>query len=175
MDLNMSRIPLHPKRALDPHLCCCARCGKDTNALTVGHIKKGKSSKGWVYFQAGDRWKTESKLDETLSDVQDLEEGERVPDFSFCDSCRAEITEQKKEVEENGGVYFRCVGCQAEGVIKGTTPFAKHVREVQQRMENAKHRIHDGWWTTASQLKGNDHRYLPLGTEINCKMHEGAL
>lgn len=136
---------------------------------------KGKDDQGrWIYYQQGSRGKVEKELGYQLSDCVGVEEGEKVPDSAPCEKCKKDIEVQSAEVER-GGVYFKCVGCGARGVIKAEAAFAKQVREIQQRNDNKVRKIVDGWWTTASQLRGNDKIYLKMGTEITCKMHVGAV
>ena len=45
----------------------------------------------------------------------------------LCPACEKEL-EEHAEVVKQGGVYWKCVDCPAEGVIRGTSDFAKAVR-----------------------------------------------
>lgn len=130
----MSMIPLHPTRALDPHLTYCPRCGGDTDEITVGHLWKVKTSKGWLYFNRGELRKALVSAGfnahaYNLTDAIDVKENERVPSPTLCNNCQKEMVEFKKEVEA-GGVYFRCTKCLTHGVIKAGTTMAVAVREA---------------------------------------------
>lgn len=57
-----------------------------------------------------------------------LARNESIP-CELCDDCQKEIREHQQIVAD-GGVYFRCLQCKAEGVIK-PNEFTKHVRESQ--------------------------------------------
>jgi hypothetical protein len=51
----------------------------------------------------------------------------------LCDDCEKELIEFKSIVE-NGGIYFRCAQCKADGVIKlndNTRSLIEEVREKQ--------------------------------------------
>jgi hypothetical protein len=127
-------IPLDPEKGLDPHMCYCMRCGNDTNSLTVGALRKATLSDGRVVYAqrgAGQR-KTRADLhkqgiNERL-EWKELDEREKVPDPNFCDSCREELQKWADIVRE-GGVYFRCKECSANGVIYGDTDVARATRE----------------------------------------------
>lgn len=126
----MTNIPLNSEGGIEPHLTFCPRCGGETNELTLGVVFKGKDRQGrWHYYNQGQRRRVEKKLGEILSDVQHVEEHERVPASQPCPACQKEMREFAAEVEA-GGVYFRCAECGAMGVVKGGTEFAAAVREA---------------------------------------------
>jgi len=170
----MSNIPLHHERGLDPHLCFCQRCGGKTNAITVGVVMKGKSSKGVHYYQQGRRGEVEKSIDEQLSDVVCVEEHERVPDTHNCEKCQTELNEHKRIVED-GGVFFKCKTCDATGVLRAKSQLAIEVRrEVQRTADkeaaaNEKAKFHDDWYTAR---QGTGSTYIQCGVEFdNCKQH----
>lgn len=137
----MSQIPLHPDRALDPHLCYCPRCGGESNSLTIGHLKKalisrtpdGKPVSGekqYVYANRGKTTQTAREMEKkgwTIGMWEEVEEHEKVPG-DICDDCCSELAEWD-QIIKNGGIYWRCKSCEKQGVIKPSAPICKAVRE----------------------------------------------
>ena len=127
----MSNIPLHPTRALDPHLTYCPKCGGDGKGLTVGHLFAFVDRQDRIVccYNRGDREKTKRSNHGHLDgyDTREVREGERVPDNQICDTCEKEAAEHRAIVEA-GGVYFKCDQCHQTGVIKDSE-FAKDVRK----------------------------------------------
>jgi hypothetical protein len=60
--------------------------------------------------------------------VGEIGENDRLPASEPCDACKAEIAEHKRLVAE-GGVYWRCLKCGSEGVIKDSE-FAQNIRKM---------------------------------------------
>ena len=135
------RIPLHPTRALDPHLTICPICGDKTNSLVIGHTRKAKLPNGkTVYCTRGQEDSLKRKLVDQgiLHSIRDrlewkqLDEMERVPDPEPCEKCKAEIQkEQNMLIEEvaAGGVYFRCLQCKCQGAFTKESDIAVEVRK----------------------------------------------
>ncbi len=134
--MNHGSIPLDPDKGLDPHMMFCSRCGGESNALTIGALRKAKLADGrWIFSQADQRNKTAKNLIDqgiirTRYDLDwiKLDEDERVPDPTPCDDCQQEL-KQWADLVAQGGVYFRCKTCSATGVIKPGTDLAVAVRE----------------------------------------------
>lgn len=130
--MNNSRIPIHPKRGLDPHLTYCLRCGGETNELTIGHLKLATLRDGRKFFYNYGKKKQAladiGVFESDVIDTRDVEEYEKVPASQPCDACQKEIALHKEEVRK-GGVYFRCKECGKSGVIRAEAEFSKMVRE----------------------------------------------
>lgn len=127
-------IPIHPDRALDPHLCVCPHCGKENGEIAVGHTFVGKTPTGQkVYFARGRRRRVETELRVQLMDVREVREHEKIPG-SPCDECREAMNAERalfSEAMRQGGVAFRCSACGLGGVIRrneGSEGFCDMVR-----------------------------------------------
>jgi hypothetical protein len=124
-------IRLHPQKGLNPRMTFCPRCGKDGDELILLGLNDGVYScefcgqkhigrpTGGKCQQCGRRqsWKRE----------RTVEEHERIPG-SLCGPCKNEAAEHARIVAE-GGVYWACKDCHAQGVIK-SSPFAERVRKA---------------------------------------------
>jgi hypothetical protein len=129
-------IPVHPERGLDPHLSFCPRCGGETNAIAIGHIKKAELPNGQlVYAQKGKQSNIMKQLREQNMigwnerlDWRDLGENERIPDSEVCEKCKTEI-EEWADLVKAGGAYMKCSACGCNGVIKPGTELAEAVRK----------------------------------------------
>lgn len=130
------QIPLHPTRALDPHMTYCPHCGGEGSGITIGHMRKARTKHGWVYAIRGQTLRLAQRLvaQGVINNQYDLKwmdtrEGEKIPDTQPCNKCKKEI-EEHAAIVRAGGVYFRCSNCNATGVINATSEFAKAVRET---------------------------------------------
>ena len=128
-------IPIDPDKGLDPHLMFCARCGGESNALTIGAMRKAEVEDGkFVYAMRGKTTLTGKDLEKAgaIANRHDLRWGklddyERVPDPEPCAKCHTELKEWAELVAE-GGVYCQCSQCTMKGVIKPGTELAEAVR-----------------------------------------------
>lgn len=115
---NEPGIILHPKKGINPHLGMCPRCGKDSGEILLF----GKANKIYKYDDCNVMhigYPTRGVCPKCKSKViyqRELEDHERVA-AGLCDECRKEVEEHKRIVED-GGVYFRCLACRKEGVIR---------------------------------------------------------
>lgn len=127
-------IPLHPTRALDPHLTYCPRCGGDGTGIVIGHIfvahVPGHPEQIITCWSRGKGKQVREELDRRNIpfDTREAEDGEKLPAAEPCPKCQEEIALHRSIVEA-GGVYYRCRVCGCSGVIRGDDPLAKHVRE----------------------------------------------
>jgi len=128
-------IPIDPEKGLDPHLMFCARCGGESNALTIGAMRKAQLDDGrWTYAMRGKGRLAAKDLEDAgvitnrhnLKWIE-LDERERVPDPEPCSKCKEELEEWAKLVAE-GGVYCQCAQCSMKGVIRPDTVLANAVR-----------------------------------------------
>lgn len=132
--MSDDQIPIDPKRGLDPRLCYCTRCGNDTGSLSVGDVRKAELDNGQVVYAS--RGKGQKNVSAQLKrqgyikrlSWQRLDDNEKVPDTGFCESCRKELEEWAELVKE-GGVYFRCGECKANGVIHPHTEVSETIRK----------------------------------------------
>lgn len=137
------RIPLHPTRALDPHLTICPICGGKTNSLVIGYTRKAELPNGkTVYCTRGqERALRKSLVDSGVLhsyefdqlEWKSLEENEQVPDSEPCKKCKEEIQKEQTVLAEavaEGGVYFRCLQCKCRGVFTKESNIAVEVRKV---------------------------------------------
>lgn len=128
----MSQIPLHPDRALDPHLTFCPRCGGEGRGLTIGHLKKAEVEPGkYVYANRGKTTQTRRDLEKQgyhgYLSWEDVDEHEKVPDNDVCAACESELKEWEGEIAR-GGIYWQCKSCSLRGVIKHNAPVCDLVR-----------------------------------------------
>ena len=120
-------IPISKEGGLEPHLINCARCGQSAG-LTVGVLYEGTDLEGRKhYYNHGQRGAAERSAGVSFDEVRHVEEGERIT-AGLCTDCETELESHHKIISD-GGVAFRCVECQQEGVIKPSA-FASHVREA---------------------------------------------
>jgi len=125
----MTSIPLSKEGGLEPHLMSCPRCGGDFSGITVGVLREATLSNGQkAYYNSGSKAKMEKGLPAPLKVVstRHVEEGERVKANEPCDKCMEEINHHA-DIVKNGGVYFKCLECGCDGVIK-KSPFTDRVR-----------------------------------------------
>lgn len=118
-------ILLHRTKGVNPYLTYCPRCGGDgPDLILVGTREFVAQCTGCelTVFGGGKC----PKCNRTTTFVRKLEERERLPG-SLCAACLAEVM-LHKEIVAAGGVYWKCVDCRAEGVIKAEAPFAAQVR-----------------------------------------------
>jgi hypothetical protein len=122
----MSNIPIHPERGLDPHICACRKCGKETGAMTVGHMKVLVNNTGRIktYFST-DQAGRALDIQEPGDHIREVGEHESVY-IGLCDECESEEKEHHSIVKE-GGVFWKCKECHRDGVIK-KSGFADHIR-----------------------------------------------
>lgn len=120
---------LHPKLGVNPVLTYCPRCGGDAPELVL-------AGDAWVYEcsdckqkMVGEHPENCPKCKTKMQYVRSYEPefGERLPASQPCDKCLEEIKLHKQIVAE-GGVYWKCADCKAEGVIK-PNEFTEKVRE----------------------------------------------
>jgi DNA-directed RNA polymerase subunit RPC12/RpoP len=123
-------IPLSPKLGLRPVITTCPRCGEKSNSIVLvgngrvytcttcgrNHVAYKKPSKCGCEGEVRPGF-TVKPYDESMPILGDL-----------CAACEKEFAEHAEAVKQ-GGVYFRCADCSAQGVIKGTSEFARRVRE----------------------------------------------
>lgn len=167
----MTSIPLHPERGLNPHLTVCPQCGQDGNEIMLigsrENVMQCAACKVTIFGHRASEPCPKCKDRGPHSLIRKIEEHEKLPG-SICDACRKERDEHRREVRA-GGVYFKCSDCGVTGVIKGSSDFAKHVRETHQRQHSAKleHGLVEGWYTKPIHNVGNDLVYLECGVELS--------
>jgi hypothetical protein len=128
-------IPIDPEKGLDPHLMFCARCGGESNALTIGAMRKAEVEDGqYVYAMRGKQNITGKNLEDAGAITnrhnlrwEKLDDNERVPDPEPCAKCKEELETWATLVAE-GGVYCQCSQCSMKGVIRPGTVLAEAVR-----------------------------------------------
>lgn len=124
----MSSIPLSREHGLRPVIATCPRCGGKSNEIALvgnGRVWTCDSCKKNVIAyrrppkcECGNWHFTSQPYDESMPIIGDL-----------CTECEQEVAEHKRIVAE-GGVYWECDSCPAEGVIKADAPFAQAVRKA---------------------------------------------
>lgn len=127
-------IPLHPTKCLDPRLGLCQRCGKENGEIVlVGNGKiyrcRGCQAANLAYRRpdkCGSCGESEERYGEGFT-VEPVPDGRHLPG-STCDACVKEL-EEHRAVVAAGGVYFKCVDCGTQGVVKAEAPFAGMVRK----------------------------------------------
>lgn len=121
-------ITLHPTKGVNPRLTICPRCGKDGPELILMGTRDyyvtcpSCGMRGYGGFEDGRCPKCKAYASERTP----IGDHERIPG-SLCQECKDEI-KLHRELVEAGGVYWSCKDCHGEGVIKGTSDFAKHFR-----------------------------------------------
>lgn len=171
-------IELHKTKGVNPYLTYCPRCRGEAQEIVMVGANDGvyecdaPISAGGPHKMVG-RPKSmrnshcpECGHNADWKRVGTLEEGVRLRGSQPCDTCQKQMKEHQ-EVVEAGGVYFECADCRAGGVIKASAPFAMRVREVHQEKGGTK--IKEGWFTTASQLKGTAAVFVICGIEFTKK------
>lgn len=159
-------IRLHKDKGVNPKMTFCRRCGKDANELILIGADEAKCECricGITVFGRGKGVCPKCNAGVTLENVGKIGEHERLPATQFCDECKAEVEEHRKEVEK-GGVHFRCKDCGAEGVVKAGTSFAVQVRQTHQDQDP---NLQEGWYTKPIHTKGNDLVYIACGVEMS--------
>lgn len=133
-------IRLSPKLGLNPGMTCCPRCGGRSNELVLAgdawmyQCKCGQKvvSHGYPIDPCGKCGLPGKKDDRYRNNFTRLRPFDGSKDKTMarepCDSCKKQIKEHQEEVAK-GGVYWKCVSCGSEGVIKAS-PFTAHVREA---------------------------------------------
>lgn len=122
-------IVLHRAKGLNPRLGVCPRCGRDNGVVML------LGNRDWKAQCECGRWLYGFTKDEPCPECGSrsrgapltLSDGERVPGV-LCMVCESEVAEQKALVEA-GGVYFRCSGCGATGVVRPGSPLAEKARK----------------------------------------------
>lgn len=129
-------ITLHKERGVNPRLTYCPRCRNDANELLLLGDREYKDicqDCGMVHFGGaaiGRNGRRCQKCDSLRLKREEIAEHEKLPASDICDACKEEIKTLQGEVAV-GGIYWRCVDCRAEGVLKASTDMAKAVREEQ--------------------------------------------
>ena len=113
---------LHKEKGVNPRMTFCPRCHNEASEIillgareyysycpncklnTIGSKKCGKCNK--------------------TNSAKKIDEYERLPASEPCDECKKQIKEVKK-----GGIFFKCLDCNAIGAVKNNHPLAKKVRE----------------------------------------------
>jgi hypothetical protein len=135
-------ILLHPTTGVNPHLTYCTRCGGDVNMLMLlgnqNHVYKCRycrkigfgSPSGYPKDECPDGYSTSAGgfKHHDWEFQRELEDHEKLPG-GLCDTCIAEIEEHKKIVAA-GGIYWRCLKCKKEGVIRAGNEFVVSVRRA---------------------------------------------
>lgn len=131
----MNDIYLHEKLGLNARLTICARCGGDGDELVLLGRDNYKLVCGCgAVMYGGKRADNCGSCGNSLqyAERKELGEFEKIPTMTPCRKCAEEIRKEKEEhrkVVEAGGVYFRCVECGQQGVVK-ESEFAAAVREA---------------------------------------------
>jgi len=121
-------IPLHKEKGLNPHMVKCVYCGEiESIALVGARDKKFRCATCNIVYvgtskcpQCGTRGEYEGTL----------EDGEYLS--GVCEKCKRDLEHEDvlfKEEIKKGGVYFRCIGCGASGVIIAEHPIAINARK----------------------------------------------
>lgn len=127
-----NNIPIDKERGLDPHMCVCVNCGKNTG-LTIGVILKAKDAEGNTHYcNRGETTKynkslTKAGIDKVTGWETITDSWEKVP-IGFCEKC-AKVMELLYHEAKNGGVMFKCSECNIEGVFKANSEAALEIRK----------------------------------------------
>ena len=122
-----NNIPLNREGGLEPHLCTCPSCNKDTQELTIGVLYKAEYEGQTIYADRDSRAKTRRELGNPDIDWIHVKENERVPG-NLCADCEQHFKAVKEEVAA-GGIHFKCKECGWEGALKKDSGIAKDVRK----------------------------------------------
>jgi len=131
-------IQLHPTKGVNPRLTICPRCGKDGPELILMGIRDyyqtcpSCDTRSYGGFDRGTCPKCKAHVSGNKTPIG---EHERIPG-SLCKECE-DVIKLHRELVEAGGVYWKCNDCHGEGVIKGTSEFAQHIRAT---VENGKYK-----------------------------------
>lgn len=129
----MSDIILHSRLGVNPRMTVCPRCGGDGDKLMLLGSQNYKytcryANCGLTHYGkptgAAARTCPGCGLAADWVNRTELDDNERLPASAPCRKCQAEIDEHKKVVAE-GGIYFRCKDCKAQGVIRANELTAK--------------------------------------------------
>ena len=135
----MSKIILHPEKGVNPRLSYCRRCGEECQELfligTSSHVFtcddcgiQHLGRRATIFKQTCNVKVDGHRCNGHLTHVRELGDNEKLPATEPCDSCKEELAEHAKIVAD-GGVYWRCGDCKAEGVVLAEAPFASYLRE----------------------------------------------
>jgi len=124
---------LHSKLGVNPKLTFCRRCGRETNELLLVGAHTGKytcDNCGLLMLggrpNIGHRCPRCGGNRTSFTKTGTIGERERLPASDLCDGCKMEL-ESFKQIVDEGGVYWKCKDCHAEGVMK-KSPYAGMVR-----------------------------------------------
>jgi hypothetical protein len=128
-------IRLSPKFGINPTLTFCPRCGGDANELVLAgdsRVYECEQCKQRIVGTSRPKFcpRCGNKSHGMFKLIGPWEgsPGNRLPASEPCEKCKEEIELHKAEVDK-GGVYWKCIDCHSEGVVKAGTPFASMVRE----------------------------------------------
>jgi len=122
-------IRLHPEKGLNPHLAICPRCGKDNGEIVLlgAHCKEYICKDcGQTHIGRQDKCMNCGSF-HSLRYAGEIGDHEKIP-TNLCKECEEELDSFKKIVDD-GGIYFRCIACHANGVIPKTHSVVALVRE----------------------------------------------
>ena len=117
-------IRLHKTKGVNAHMTVCPRCGKDGDSIVLlgAEDKKYLCSECDAVNYGLSKGKSCNRCGSTyVSYLGIVEDYEKVP--ALCKACEDELETFHKEIKQ-GGVFFRCTKCGAEGVIKGDSDLA---------------------------------------------------
>lgn len=99
----------------------CPRCLSDSEVKILGLVKEVKFKDGTqTFYNDGDLNKILTNLNKRKKDIiseREVPREERLPINDVCKLCQKEIADHTRIVEQ-GGVFWSCVQCGREGVIK---------------------------------------------------------
>ena len=132
-------IKLHPTKGINPILTFCERC-HENNAIIIAGAAITAAYKGacpdcgtMVYCTSNNAKNTPREQEVqcpcgTYLRCQQISDREPIP-YGLCQKCQDEL-ESFKQIVSDGGVYFKCKNCNANGVIKADSTLAIKVREI---------------------------------------------
>jgi len=132
-------IKLHPTKGMNPILTFCERCHESNSIIMAGAaisaVYKGAcpDCKTMIYCTSNDARNTPREQEArcpcgTYLTCQKISDNEPIP-YGICQECQDELA-SFKQIVTDGGVYFKCKSCNANGVIKAGSVLAIKVREL---------------------------------------------
>ena len=105
-------------------MTCCRNCGEDVGLALLGRDENKFTCRSCSTVSFGS--KKCLKCDSRDGSVSVIGDQEKLP-TEICDKCQAQA-KAMAEVVRDGGIYFHCKDCPANGVIRAQSDLAVDVR-----------------------------------------------